>query len=140
MAVAVAVNSIVAQDPSRGVDRTQSRIVVTGTLTLTGNYGAGGSHGDIVSFASDKVKSQQPPTWVEILENQGAGNAPLGYTFRYFNGTTQLNGKLVVQGTSAAGGAETGTSEFTQGAAYSAGTPSLNNAVLRFRAEFPFGI
>lgn len=148
MSVAVAVTSIVGADPSQGTDKTLNQVLVEGTLTLTGNYGSGASHGDAINFANatggDLIKSEYPPRRVEIFENQqsasaGVGNAPLGYTYIYCQGTTQNNGLLQVLG-AGAGGATTGDPEFTQGAAYSAGSPSLNNAVLRFRAWFPVAI
>lgn len=138
MAVAVAITSIVTDDPSGGLDMTRTRFIVEGTLTLSGNYGGASTHGDTVDFAQfDQIKSSQPPAWVEIKEDQGAGNAPLGYKFNYATGTTQGNGVLQVIGTPASGGAEVGGVEFTENAAYSAGTPSLDAAVLRFRAAFP---
>ena len=135
MAVAVAVGSIVANDPAAGLDRTRASYIVEGTLTLSGNYGTGSSHGDTVDFASDKVKSNQPPKWVDIREDQGAGNAPLGFKYTYNSGTTQSNGVLTITGTGASSGQ--GGTEITEGSAYSGFTPSLNGAVLRFRAEFP---
>lgn len=135
MSVAVAISSI-ANDPSGGLDATQNEEIVEGTLTLSGNYGTASSHGDPVSFANDAIKSSSVPRRVEIFEDQGAGAAPLGYSFLYAHGTTQLNGVLVVLGTQASGGALVGATEFTQGSAYSGGTPSLNGAVLRFKAWF----
>lgn len=136
MSVAVAIASIVNSDPASGLDDTRTRQIVEGTLTLSGNYGAVAGHGDIVNFASDKVKSNLPPVFVEIKEDQGAGVAPLGYGLVFATGTTQLNGKLVVFGGNAAPGAKVGATEFTNGDAYSTGTPSLDGVVLRFRAAF----
>lgn len=139
MSVAVAVSSIVAADPSGGLDITNNEEIVEGTLTLSNNYGGASTHGDTVDF-SGVVQSSLPPRRVEIFENQGAGNAPLGYGFVYANGTTQANGVLTVLGTPATGAATTGATEFTQGSAYSGGTPSLAAAVLRFKAWFPRGL
>lgn len=136
MSVAVAISSI-ANDSSGGLDATQNEEIVDGTLTLSGNYGVANGHGDIVNFANDLIKSTGLPRQVEIFEDQGAGNAPLGYQFAYNHGTDLTNGKLVVLGTPASGGATTGATEFTQGSAYGGGTPSLSAAVLRFRAYFP---
>ena len=135
MAVAVAIGSIVTTDPAAGLDATRSRLIVEGTLTLSSTYGDVGGHGDVVNFESAQVGSSLPPAWVEIREDQGAGNAPLGYVFVYATGTNQSNGKLMVlnQATAAA---KTGMVEFTQGDAYSTGTPTLDAAVLRFRAAF----
>lgn len=137
--IAVAVSSI-ANDSSGGLDATQNEEIVDGTLTLSGNYGVANGHGDIINFANDLIKSTGLPRRVEIFEDQGAGNAPLGYQLVYNHGSDLTNGKLVVLGTPASGGATTGATEFTQGSAYSGGTPSLNNAVLRFRAFFPKGV
>lgn len=144
MSVAVAVGSVLAADPAGGLDRTVSSYIVYGTLTLTGNYGTGSSHGDVIDFSkatgvpgggADAFKSSHRPKWVTIKENQGSAsagvaNAPLGYNFIYCEGTTQDNGLLqITSGTN---------TEFTQGSAYSGGSPSLNNVVLYFKAEFPF--
>ena len=134
MAIAVAITSIVNADPSAGIDNTQRREIVEGTLTLTANYGGVSSHGDTVNFAVAGIKSDYPPVFVEVTENQGAGNAPLGYMYIYNNGTTGANGVLTILGTGASSGQ--GGTEITEGSAYSTFTPSLNNAVLRFRAAF----
>lgn len=135
MAVAVAVTSVSAADPAAGRDSTQASLIIRGTLTLSANYGGVSSHGDTMNLAGF-CASDYVPKYVRIWEDQGAGNAPLGYSFLYAHGTTQANGVLVVLGTSAAGGATTGTTEFTQGNAYSTGSPSLDAAVLRFEACF----
>ncbi len=129
MSVAVAVSSPVAADPASGLDNTRTRQIVTGTLTLSGNYGGASTHGDTVNFASPFIQSDYPPTWVEVHADQGAGNSPslIGYSFRYFAGTTQGNGVLVIGQTGA---------ELAEGSAYSSASPSLNGAVLQFRAEF----
>lgn len=141
MAVAVAISSIVTTDPSQGLDKTMNEQIVDGTLTLTGNYGTGSSHGDTINFGTfDQIKSQQPPRLVEIFEAPTAGTAPLGYQYIYAQGTTQANGKLVILGTAASGSATTGSPEYTEGTAYSSGSPSLSGAVLRFRAWFPLFI
>ena len=136
MAVTVSVQSAVTADASGGIDITNNQYLVEGKLTLTGNYGVAAGHGDIVNF-SGVVPSQLPPRFVQIFEDQGAGLAPLGFEFIYTHGTTQANGKLVILGTPAAGGALVASPEFTQGNAYLTGVPSLNNVVLRFRAWFP---
>lgn len=134
--ITVAINSIVATDPSGGLDDTKNQILVEGTLTLTANYGGAASHGDTVNFAQfDQIKSGQIPRRVEVFEDQAAGTAPLGYNYIFNHGTTQANGVLAILGTGAASGQ--GGTEITQGSAYSSFTPSLNNAVLRFRAWFP---
>ena len=136
MAVAVAITSIVAADPSAGLDSTRTRGIIEGTLTLSGNYGGASSHGDTMNLAVQQYMSDYPPVWVDIREDVGSGNAPLGYSYRYASGTTAANGVLQVLGTQASGGATKGLTEFTQNAAYSTGTPSLDGAVLRFKAYF----
>jgi hypothetical protein len=137
MATVVAINSIIGgKDPSDGLDQTAAELIVEGTITLSANYGVAAGHGDIVDFTGqDQIKTGQVPRRVEIFEDQGAGVAPLGYSFLYAHGTDLNNGKLVVlnQATAAA---KTGMVEFTQGDAYSTGTPSLNAAALRFKAWF----
>ena len=132
MAVAVAITSIVNADPSGGRDSTRTRTIVEGTLTLSGSYGGAATHGDTVNFVG--VQSDYPPVWVDIREDVGAGNAPLGYKYDYNRGTTAANGVLTITG-SGAGSGQGGT-EITEAAAYSGFTPSLNGAVLRFRAMF----
>lgn len=134
--VTVAFGSVNPASPSGGSDATLNEQIVEGTLTLSANYGTGSSHGDAMDLGANIVKSQQVPRRVEIFEEPAAGSAPLGYTYIYAAGTTIHNGQLVVLGTPATGAATTGLTEFTQGSAYSGGTPSLAAAVLRFRAWF----
>ena len=109
MAVAVKVGSIVPGDPEAGIDQTGGRFIVTGTLTLTGNYGTATSHGDTVNLASAGIPVTVPPGWVEIQENQGSsaagtGNPPLGYVYIYCQGTTIANGLLQIMGPPTTGG------------------------------------
>lgn len=61
MAVTVAIESIVNNDPSGGLDATQNEIIVDGTLTLTGNYGdLSPANGDILDLTGfDLIKSQK---------------------------------------------------------------------------------
>lgn len=136
MSVAVAISSI-ANDASGGLDATQNEEIVDGTLTLTGSYGTSTSHGDLVNFANDLIKSTGLPRKVDIWEDQGAGQAPLGFGYLYFHGTDLTNGKLVILGTQGSGTATTGAPELTENEAYASTTPSLSGAVLRFRAYFP---
>jgi len=127
MSVAVAVTK---------VDFTNSHFVVFGTFTLSGNYGEAAADGDVVDFTAARINSNQPPDWVEVKDGQAAGNTPYGYSYNFAPGTTQANGKLQVlnQATAAA---KTGAVQFTEGDAYSGGTPSLDAAVLNFIAWFP---
>jgi hypothetical protein len=129
MAIAVAISST-GYDPSGGVDTTRNSVIVTGTLTLTGNYGGASTHGDTVNFAQfDQIKSSYIPKWVRVYEQPSAGTAALGFTYIFCPGTTQANG--VLQILSAVG------TEISEGGAYSGTSPSLNNAVLYFEAAFP---
>jgi hypothetical protein len=98
MAVAVTINSVVASDPGSGIDFTQSTELVSGSLTLTGNYGNHSpANGDTLSFAGfDKIKSQQVPLWVRIFQRPVSPAAPIAYSFIYGYGTTQANGVLIV--------------------------------------------
>lgn len=115
------------------VDVTQNQLIVDGTLTLSGNYGGGATHGDTLSFAGqDQIKSSQVPTFVEIWEAPPAGTSATGYWYNYSPGSTQANGVMQVFGTGAAAG--NASQEYTQGSAYSG---ALTGAVIRFRAYFP---
>jgi hypothetical protein len=144
----------VANQGSEIYDITEKETIVEGTITLTANYGTTTSHGDALDFTLDsQVPPGAPPSganigpWapnrVEIFEAPQAGTAPLGYTYVYCPGPTstsataaptQAGGVLWIGGAGA--GAGQGAQEITEGSAYSGFTPSLNNAVLRFRAWF----
>lgn len=133
MSVAVAISSIVATDPSQGLDKTQNEQIVEGTLTLSGNYGGGATHGDTINFGQfANINSGQPPRKVDIFQVPTAGNAPVHYAFLYGQGTTQGNGVLIVVDTT------TGL-EITEGAAYPAALTAAT-ANVRFRAFFPLFI
>lgn len=97
---------------------------IYGTITLTGNYGTAGSHGDTLSFLNDIVKSNQAPVVVEINEAPPAGTAANGYIFTYNPGTSQNTGVLQILNNLA---------EYTPGSAYS---PGLLAATIVFRAVF----
>lgn len=127
MSVAVAVTQ---------VDQTTHHFIVYANLTLTGNYGEAAGDGDIVDFTGiDAIKASQPPDWSEIKDGQAAGNTPYGYSYNFAPGTSLANGKLQVMNQVTAA-AKTGAVQFTEGDAYSTGTPSLNNAVLKARFWF----
>lgn len=115
-----------------GVDATQIKLVMYGTLTLSGNYGTASSHGDTINFASDSIKSQQPPTFVDIYEAPAAGASASGYWYNYSAGSGPNNGSLQIFGAGASAGAA--SQEYTQGSAYSGVGVG---GVLNFRAEFP---
>lgn len=134
MSAALAIASINLQDPGAGIDFTQSEEIIDGTITLSGNYGASSTHGDTLNF-SGFAQSSLIPNRVEIYESIAAGTAPLGYNYTFSPGTTQANGVLTITGGAASSGQ--GGTELTNGSAYSSFTPSLNGAVLRFRAWFP---
>ena len=133
MSVAVTIDSVVASDPGDGIDFTQSAELVSGTLTLTGNYGDGSpANGDILDFTGfDRIKSQQIPLWVFIFQYPESPNAPVAYSFLYGRGTDQSNGVLIVIDS-------TTGNPLTDSAAYPAALtdtdPSPN---IRFLAAFP---
>src|SRR6185369_7081551 len=133
MSVAVAINSIVAADPGAGIDFTQSAEIVSGSLTLTGNYGNHSpANGDTLSFAGfDKIKSQQVPLWVRIFQAPTSPNAPVHYSFIYGYGTTQANVVLIVIDST------TGL-PLTDAAAYPAALTNTDTPPhIRFEAAFP---
>lgn len=143
-----------AGEGSQISDITGKQTIVEGTLTLTANYGGAATHGDVVDLTlSNLTPPGAPPqganigpwapTRVEVYEEPSAGTAPLGYTYVYCPGPTptsvnssptQAGGVLWIGGAGA--GAGQGAQEITEGSAYSGFTPSLNNAVLKFRAWF----
>lgn len=138
MSIAVAFTGVY---PLGVPDTTLNEIVVDGTFTLSGNYGAVGGHGDPVSFAISAAFAfgSYAPNRVDVYEKPAVGTAALGYTYVYQIGPTaaaptQAGGALCILGTGAAS-AQGGT-EITAGSAYSGFTPSLNGAVLYFRAWF----
>src|SRR5512147_3352767 len=98
MSVAVTIDSVVASVPGDGIDFTQSAELVSGTLTLTGNYGDGSpANGDILDFTGfDRIKSQRIPLWVFIFQYPESPNAPVAYSFLYGRGTDLSNGVLIV--------------------------------------------
>jgi hypothetical protein len=120
MAIAVAVT---------GVDNTQKQLIVDGTLTLSGNYVA---HGDAIDLTGiDLIKSQLPPTRIQVYEQPAAGASASGYVLVGVPGAAQNNGVLQVFETGAA--ASDPLSELAAGA-YPAG---LTGAVIKFTAWFP---
>ena len=96
--VVVNINSIVPADPGAGYDDTKAKVIVDGSLTLSGNYGNGSpANGDPMSFGGfDLLKSQQKPNWVRIFQVPTSPNAPVHYSFLYGQGTSMLNGVLIV--------------------------------------------
>lgn len=112
-------------------DDTKAEFISQWTIVLTANYGGGATHGDTLAFLSNKIKSWRGiPLRVEIYEQPPAGTSASGFSFNYSPGTTASNGVMQVFGTPAAGGATVPNTEYTQGAAYSAG---LLAAVLKAR-------
>ena len=113
---------------------------VRGTLTLSGNYSAASGHGDPFSLANDNYKSSAAPDKIEIWEQVAAGSAPLGYTYIGIPSATLTTQLLqIVGGTPTPTGIKGGT-EYTQNTAYSSGTPSLDAAVLQFKAYYSYGV
>ncbi len=133
-------------DFSRG-----NQIEVDCLLFLSGNYGTANSHGDAVDFTNlvDPVTQAAagppfsfgdyaPADWT-IKELLVAGTAPLGYLYNYCPGPTlaaptQKGGVLQIIGTGT--GSQDGGNEITQGAAYSAQSPSLAGVTLKARFTF----
>jgi hypothetical protein len=133
MSVAVTINSVVAVDPGSGIDFTQSTELVSGLLTLTGNYGNNSpANGDTINFTGfDKIKSQQIPLWVRIFQYPVSPAAPVHYSFLYGHGTTQANGVLIVIDST------TGL-PLTDAAAYPAALTNTDTPPnIRFEAAFP---
>jgi hypothetical protein len=133
MSVAVTINSVVANDPGVGIDFTQSTELVSGSLTLSGNYGdLSPANGDTLDFTGfDKIKSQQIPLWVRIFQYPESPNAPVQYSFLYGHGTDQSNGVLIVIDTT------TGL-PLTDAAAYPAALTNTDTPPnIRFEACFP---
>lgn len=106
MSASFAIDSSQAQN-----DTTQATQVVRGTITLSGNYGSGSSHGDTLALNVYGVQSATLVGYV-INELPAAGTAPTGYIWGFAKGTTLANGKLTCMN---------GTTEYTEGSAYSAG-------------------
>jgi hypothetical protein len=116
------------------IDNTQNEIIVSGSIALTGNYGGGATNGDTLSFLSDSIKSETPPTCVSVYEAPPAGTSASGFNYSFSPGTDPSNGVLQVFGSAAVAGAKTPGSQYTQGDAYNAG---LLAAIVKFRAYFP---
>lgn len=135
MAVQVQINSAVLIDPSQGIDKTQSALRVSGSLVLSGSYGAGSpvTAGDIIDFstadAAALLTSASPPRDMIIFQEPDAGEDPILYAFLYARGTSQNDGRLIVQD---------GTLATIANGAYPAALteddPSPN---IRFVAHFP---
>jgi hypothetical protein len=121
MAAIATIDSSYAQN-----DTTQATQIVRGTITLSGNYGTGTSHGDTLSFANIYgIQSRSIPLRVFIYEQPPAGTAPSYYHAVFQQGTTIADGAVnfSLSGT-----------EYTEGSAY-AGV--LASAVWKFEAIFP---
>ena len=119
MSVAIAITQVDAGE--------MMNVVVTGQLTLSGNYGPGiNGHGDIIDWSKvPGIPSSAIPLIVDIAENPPAGTAPNGYIFQFCPGTTPANGVITVFNNLA---------EYTPNSAYNAG---LLAASIVFRAVFP---
>ena len=62
----------------------QATQIVRGTITLSGNYGTGSSHGDTLSFANIYgIQSNSAPLRVLIYEQPAPGTAPSFYEAVY---------------------------------------------------------
>ncbi len=137
-------SSFAAGSGSGQFDTTKDEIIVDGYLTLSANYGTASSHGDTLDFTSvappvGASMFGSAPNRMDVFEAPVAGSAALGYQYIYCPGPTlaaptQAGGVLQILGTGAASGQ--GGTEITEASAYSSFTPSLDAAVLRFRAWF----
>jgi hypothetical protein len=120
MAIAVAVTS---------VDNTQNRLIVEGSLTLSGNYA---THGDAIDFTGiDVIKSAQPPTRIDVYQAPAAGVSAAGFVLLGVPGSAQNNNVLQVFET---GAALSGALAELAAGAYPAG---LTGAAIKFTAYFP---
>ena len=112
-------------------DCTNNEQKYVGTLTLSGNYGTSGSHGDTLSFANIQgILTQSSPIHVEVYEQPAPGVAPSFYAAVFqkkASGATIANGAVNFN--------LAGT-EYTQGSAYSG---AIATAVWKFKAWFPLG-
>lgn len=125
MAIAVTIDS----SYQAYTNTTSAEQVVTGTLTLSGNYGAtspSDTHGDTCSFANIYgIQSRSVPSQVLVYQQPASGTAPGNCTGVYCPGSTIANGVVSF--------ANAGT-ELTRGSAY---TGATSTAVWKFRATFP---
>lgn len=138
MAVQVQINSAVVIDPSQGIDKTQSGLLVSGSLTLSGNYGTGSpvTDGDVIDFSGADnaalLTSGQPPRWMRIYQEPTAGNDPVPYLFLYARGTEQNDCRLSVM--------DDDLAPLTPGAYPAALTDDDPSPNIRFEASFPLFI
>jgi hypothetical protein len=130
--------------------------LVEGIITLSGNYGTAGSHGEPLDFTG---QLQTPtitlpqgtdlgpyaPFPVILTELTQAGAVATGYEFKYnpgpsistVGGCTPQGGVVQILGTGAASGQ--GGTEITPGSAYASFTPSLSGVQIHFLAYWPRG-
>ena len=99
------------------------------TITLTGNYGTGSSHGDPLNLSGLQyqgmtIPANALPLAADFQENPPFGTAATGYSFGLATGSTLSGCGLTVFN---------GTSEYSQGSAYSAG---LLSAVIKAELQF----
>lgn len=131
------------------LDNTSEQVIVDCLLTLSGNYGTAGSHGDPLVFksvldggglaaGSQNIPSQLAPNAWEFHELVAANSAAPGFHYDYhpdsLTAPTQNGGVLYISGAGAGSGQ--GDTEITAGGAYSGTTPSLNGQVIRARFWF----
>jgi hypothetical protein len=121
MAIAAAIDN----DYQSPVNTSSGEQIVRGTLTLTGNYGSSGSHGDTVDFATlYGIQSSSVPSRVFIYQQPPSGTAPGNCTGVYCPGISSANGVVSF--------ANAGT-ELTGGSAY---TGAAASAKWKFEATF----
>ncbi len=115
------------------VDHTKNKIIVDGTITLTGNYGTSGGalpHGDLLDLSHLGIESNRIGE-VHAYSTVTQGSAPQYDYYHYNPGTDPSNGVLQI----IVGGAE-----MAPAAAYASTAPTnAAGYTLWFRAEFlPF--
>jgi hypothetical protein len=106
-------------------DTTQSTQIVRAKLTLSGNYGGAGTHGDTVNFgALYGIQSGSVPIRVFVYQQPPSGTAPGNCSAVYCPGTSINNGVIAFFN---------GTTELTGGSAY---TGAASTAVWYLEAIF----
>jgi hypothetical protein len=107
-------------------DTTQATQIARFPITLSGNYGTSGSHGDTLDFGKVYgIQSQSVPIRVFVYQQPAAGTAPLVCSAYFCPGTTIHNGVVSFWN---------GTTELTGGSSY---TGAAASAVWIVEAVFP---
>jgi hypothetical protein len=127
-------------------DQSQRELILDFIGTLSGNYGGAATHGDVLDFTAPAPNGfglpEYAPTIVQVQELVQAGAAVPGFKYQYCpgpnistpDGCTPQGGVLNISGAGAGSGQ--GSTEITEGAAYSTATPTLDGQKLLIRAWF----